>query len=169
MITHASQLLTKLIFLFSFSFFTISSQNYYVAENGNDNNPGTEARPWKTLKKVSNFSFATGDDVYLKRGDKFHENLLQIRWDGILNNPVIIGAFESGSTLTIGEVEDDSIDITIFPNPTANKINIKFPEDMHIETISIVDVLGKEVFTKKVESLKNTITFSPNLSSGIYV
>ncbi len=80
----------------SISFVTVTAQKYYVAENGNDNNPGTEAEPWKTLKKVSNFSFATGDDVYLKRGDKFHENLLYIKWSGTPNNPAIIGAYGSG-------------------------------------------------------------------------
>jgi len=91
---------TKFVSLFFLSIFFINttwSQNYYVAQNGNDNNPGTQAQPWETLNKVSSFSFNTGDKVYLKRGDTFHGNLLNIKWEGTPNDPAIVGAYGSGS------------------------------------------------------------------------
>ncbi len=40
---------------------------YYVAKNGNDNNPGTEQSPWLTITKAAN-TLAAGDTVYIKEG-----------------------------------------------------------------------------------------------------
>jgi parallel beta-helix repeat protein len=40
---------------------------YYVAKNGNDNNTGTETRPWLTIKKAAD-TMVAGDMVYVKEG-----------------------------------------------------------------------------------------------------
>ncbi len=72
-----------------------------------------------------------------------------------------------GSTLAI-ESNTDNMQFEIYPNPTANKINIQFSENQNVERISIYDVLGKEVFTKKIEDSESKVTFNPNLSSGVY-
>ena len=40
---------------------------FYVAKNGNDNNPGTEAKPWLTIKKAANTLIA-GETVYVRGG-----------------------------------------------------------------------------------------------------
>jgi hypothetical protein len=59
-------------------------QKYYVdATNGNDNNPGTEANPWKTLQKVYEKSseFSPGDYILLKRGETWNEQL-RLQCDG---------------------------------------------------------------------------------------
>ncbi len=45
----------------------ISSQVYYVAMNGSDNNPGTEEQPWRTITKAAN-TLVAGDTVYVKQG-----------------------------------------------------------------------------------------------------
>ena len=62
------------IFLFIFLFITISTVNattYYVdATHGNDNNDGlSPATAWRTMGKVSDFSFLPGDSILLKRGN----------------------------------------------------------------------------------------------------
>jgi hypothetical protein len=45
-----------------------SSDNiYFVAKNGNDNNPGSEASPWLTIQKAVNTAVA-GDTIYIKAG-----------------------------------------------------------------------------------------------------
>ncbi len=41
--------------------------DYYVAPSGNDNNPGTEAKPWKTISQA-NKTLQPGDTVYLRAG-----------------------------------------------------------------------------------------------------
>ncbi|PWB54765.1 MAG: hypothetical protein C3F06_03960 [Candidatus Methanoperedenaceae archaeon] len=40
---------------------------FYVAKNGNDNNPGTEAKPWLTIKKAAN-TLVAGETVYVRGG-----------------------------------------------------------------------------------------------------
>ena len=49
---------------------------YYVAKNGNDSNPGTEASPWLTLTKTGNTAKA-GDTVYIKEGT-YNERLYPV-------------------------------------------------------------------------------------------
>jgi hypothetical protein len=41
---------------------------YYVATNGNDSNPGTIDRPWRTISKVNSASVQAGDTVYFREG-----------------------------------------------------------------------------------------------------
>lgn len=50
-------------------------RRYYVANNGNDKNPGTERHPWATLERVTNTVFGEGDTVLFKRGDLFRGRL----------------------------------------------------------------------------------------------
>jgi hypothetical protein len=40
---------------------------YYVALNGDDNNPGTEAQPWRTIQKAAQ-TLVSGDTVYIRSG-----------------------------------------------------------------------------------------------------
>lgn len=40
---------------------------YYVAPNGSDDNPGTEAQPWRTIGKAA-ASLVSGDTVYIRSG-----------------------------------------------------------------------------------------------------
>ncbi len=73
-----------------------------------------------------------------------------------------------GETLTTDEFQN--IDIRIFPNPIKNNmINIQLSKTILINTIKVYDILGKEVFTKDIQSSKNNILLIPNLSEGIYI
>ena len=47
---------------------------YYVATDGNNSNPGSEAQPWKTIQKAADTMIA-GDSVYI-RGGTYYEKLL---------------------------------------------------------------------------------------------
>jgi parallel beta-helix repeat protein len=40
---------------------------YYVSPSGSDDHPGTEAQPWKTIKKAAD-TLSPGDTVYIKAG-----------------------------------------------------------------------------------------------------
>ncbi len=54
----------------------IGGTTYYVSNDGDDNNDGlTPATAWKTLKKASEFEYATGDCVRFRRGDIFRGQL----------------------------------------------------------------------------------------------
>jgi hypothetical protein len=66
---------------------------YYVSANGSDSADGlTPATAWKTMAKVSGFTFASGDRILLRRGN---------RWKEVLTLP--------RSSLTIGAYGDAPI------------------------------------------------------------
>ncbi len=74
---------------------------YYIdATGGNDNNNGTsEATAWKTIEKAHNMmpSMPTGSDVLFKRGEEFSGHSLYVQIGGTNSDPVVIGAYGSGS------------------------------------------------------------------------
>jgi len=44
-----------------------AGHTYYVAPTGNDANPGTLSRPWRTIQPAAD-TLGTGDTVYIRRG-----------------------------------------------------------------------------------------------------
>lgn len=42
--------------------------NYFVAPDGSDNNPGTESKPFKTMRKAGEMATSPGDTVYIRGG-----------------------------------------------------------------------------------------------------
>jgi hypothetical protein len=45
-----------------------SAAEYYLTPSGSDANPGTQARPWKTITKADN-TLQPGDTVYIMNGE----------------------------------------------------------------------------------------------------
>jgi len=86
-------------FLLSMSLIASGATTYYVSTSGNDSNPGTsQAQPWKTINKVNNFSFGSGDQILFARGGTWRE-MLAPKTSGLYfgaygngNRPVITGA-----------------------------------------------------------------------------
>src|SRR5688572_32441641 len=66
------------------------ARNYYVdAVSGNDNNNGfLPASAWRTLEKVSGFTFGPGDIISFKSGQRF-TGLLTISASGSAGKPVV--------------------------------------------------------------------------------
>jgi uncharacterized repeat protein (TIGR02059 family) len=56
-----------LLLLYLFLPLSVSATEYYVATNGNDNNPGTLTQPWATWQKGFN-SISAGDILYIRGG-----------------------------------------------------------------------------------------------------
>ena len=83
----------KKIFLIQLMFiFFISNSNatvYYVATNGSNVNPGTQALPWSITYAFS--TAASGDTVYIKAGNYGAVNLVvqngNTAFIGYTNNP----------------------------------------------------------------------------------
>jgi len=83
----------------------VCAVNYYVdATGGNDTNNGqSNATAWRTINKVNNYSFQTGDDVYLKCGEVWTEEWLYIDWSGAAGNRAVVDAYYmDGDTEVIG-------------------------------------------------------------------
>ncbi|MEW6515575.1 MAG: right-handed parallel beta-helix repeat-containing protein [candidate division FCPU426 bacterium] len=70
---------------------------YVDSVAGNDGNSGTDSgAPWKTLYQIEIVTFQAGDRILLKRGSVWRE-YLDIRSSGAAGNPVVFGAYGSGS------------------------------------------------------------------------
>ena len=81
------------------AFLSGSAATYYVSSSsGSDGNSGTSILlPWSTLGKVqsSMSSFAPGDFILFKRGDKFRDSL-DINKSGNSSNYITFGAYGAG-------------------------------------------------------------------------
>jgi hypothetical protein len=79
--------------LFVVMFFLVTqsfANSYYISSTGDDTKQGTEAAPWASLSKIS--TIASGDDVYLKRGDVWYDKITNIP-SGSTSNYTKIGAY----------------------------------------------------------------------------
>ncbi len=80
-----------------------AASTYYVAINGNDGNPGTEAAPWRTIQKAAN-TMTAGDTVVVQPGD-YGERVLMTRSGGsglpitfVANGSVSMTGFTIGAS-----------------------------------------------------------------------
>lgn len=77
---------------------------YYVSEDGDDNNSGTETSPWKTISKVNSVLKAGSGKTVIcfRRGDTFRGNLtarsnVTFTAYGTGDKPIICGSPENGA------------------------------------------------------------------------
>jgi len=86
------------IFLIVFIIYAASALavNYYIDPNGNDNNPGTQAQPWKTISKVNSVTFQPGDNILFKKGGNWHGQIT-VKGSGTEGNPITFSSYGSGA------------------------------------------------------------------------
>tara|TARA_B110000037_G_scaffold205792_1_gene251051 strand:+ start:510 stop:1955 length:1446 start_codon:yes stop_codon:yes gene_type:complete len=74
----------------------VSSQYYIDSNNGDDNNNGIEINyPWKTFENLKLLKLYPGDNILLKSGSVFNDNL-EFNDSGSLNNPIVMTSFGKG-------------------------------------------------------------------------
>lgn len=106
----------------------VHATNYYVSAAGSNSNAGTSTgAPWQTLSKVNSFTFASGDSILFRRGDKWIGTIAvgrsNLNFDayGIGPRPIITGLMSlSGWT----EVK-----------PNVYKTSVSCPNDLRYMTI----------------------------------
>ena len=83
----------------------------------------------------------------------------------------VLDYFESIST-GISHTADNSFELSVYPNPANNVLNVKFSAHTNSSTvISIIDITGKQLIKQQVSSTVGTQEVSINtsaLSKGIY-
>lgn len=80
-------------------------KTYYVdSVAGDDENPGTKERPWKTLDKVNNTAFNPGDRVLLRR-NRVWRGTLVVSSSGTAESPILFGAYGAGRAPLIMRTE----------------------------------------------------------------
>ncbi|OHX64666.1 hypothetical protein NH26_24165 [Flammeovirga pacifica] len=78
-------------------------QTYYFSQEGDDNNLGTLASPWKTLEKATQIAntiqsggrLKAGDQLLFRKGDLFEGNFI-VRSTGTKENPIKISSYGEG-------------------------------------------------------------------------
>ncbi len=78
------------------------SRTYFISSLGNDENPGTEKKPFKSLAKVNSITMKPGDQILLKGGDSFN-GTLSINAHGTALKPNVISSYGKGRAIVNGE------------------------------------------------------------------
>jgi len=73
---------------------------YYVATNGNDNNPGTLTNPWKSIAK-SGYKIKACDTLYV-RGGVYNEYGVYLLQNSTMANPTRVLAYNNESPILDG-------------------------------------------------------------------
>lgn len=76
--------------------------------------------------------------------------------------------YVDGTPTGIDEMANDKIQFSVFPNPSNGIIHLNFAEYLPNATISLFDVTGREVYTKQVTDISETI-HAHELPAGIYL
>ncbi len=100
---------------------------YVSSSSGNNANSGLSASsPVKTLAKgVSLMRNGTGDELLLKAGDTWHENLVYWRLSGQSSqNPMLISSYGSGARPTIMSGTSDGLTTGASSNPEIDYLDI---------------------------------------------
>ncbi len=89
------KLYTTIVFILSF--FVSQATNYYLSSTGSDTANGTsQAQPWRTISKLDSVTFAAGDSVFFKRGNKFR-GTVTVHQSGTASAPIVFSAYGIGS------------------------------------------------------------------------
>jgi len=75
----------------------ISHRSYYLdSVRGSDENPGTEAAPWRRLERLEGLALNPGDHVYFVRGSSFHGGVT-IASSGTADAPITFATSGEGA------------------------------------------------------------------------
>lgn len=72
---------------------------YYVAKDGNDDNPGSEAEPWLTISLAAS-TLVAGETVYVKQGT-YHEQV-HVEHSGAVGSPIKFMAYPGDEVIVDG-------------------------------------------------------------------
>lgn len=108
--------LFSLIFYLSFSYLTISiaaSESFYVSPQGNDGNPGTEEKPWKTIQHAAD-TLQPGQTVYIHQG-LYHESVATVHSGNETQGPITFTNYPGEKPVIDGDgVKDANTGFTIY-------------------------------------------------------
>lgn len=136
--TMKARTLTVAIIAFSACATALAQTTYYVANAGDDGNPGSQAQPFETLA-FSMTQLSSGDTLLLNRGDTWttasegagEDGLLYVDVDG-----VTIGAYGAGSRPILDRsVDEDPFPDALFPDYTC--IEVRTASNVTIQDLEL--------------------------------
>lgn len=100
--------------------------DYYVKNGGNDSLDGlSDGNAWETLDKVYSVSLSPGDNIYLKRGSTFNEDLI-INDAGSSGSPITYSAYGTGNAPVLSYDGTKTVGVKIYTDMAYNTLeNLK--------------------------------------------
>lgn len=91
------------------------------------------------------------------------------------SNNIVLSDLDGGfflirksGTLSIEDLDSNSF--ALYPNPASSNVTIKMKDNLFVSSVQILNMLGQEVFSKTLETSKESYTLDVSkLSSGTYV
>jgi hypothetical protein len=139
-----------------------TDKSYYVSPNGNDANPGTKEKPFRTLEKINEIVLNPGESIYLEGGKTFTGTLILDTNDiGSFNKPIKISSYGNGNpTIEGNKREAVIIKSNYFQFSNINAIGAGYKNGNETHGISILNSAGGHI--------ENVLTEGFN-KSGLYV
>ncbi|MBO3097778.1 T9SS type A sorting domain-containing protein [Gelidibacter pelagius] len=104
-------------------------------------------------------------------GDGIHYNdaAHQIFYDRVIAKGIHLAVKERADALSVEDYV--TADFKVYPNPVTTTATIKFTQTLSQEvTITLIDMLGKEIYRKTKTPVNNTMSFSRDqIESGFYI
>lgn len=128
-----------------------------------------------TLENVTDFQYVyTSTNRRSNQYIKFRRIIVQNQIVKNISNSVLLIRNYATNRITetkedIAEVEkhEESNELTIFPNPTKDNLNIELPNNNY-KNLTIVNILGEIVKESTINNQKNIIIDMSNYTSGVY-
>ena len=80
-----------------------SSGNIYLSPTGNDNNPGSIRKPWKSINRINEINFKPGDRIHFEGGAVFTGTLRLDSLDkGSADKKIIFSSYGNGNAIIDG-------------------------------------------------------------------
>lgn len=114
---------------------------------------------------IDTFNVTTPTNTQTFFGFISDEPVTAIELEGSNNSGELFGNFRYGGDCTLSIDQEALSQISVFPNPANDVLNIKVPSSIQIESASIFDLLGKE---SQVQVINGQINVQ-NLSQGVYI
>ncbi|CAN5479541.1 hypothetical protein BH23BAC1_BH23BAC1_23660 [soil metagenome] len=96
-----------LIIFFCFLSGQVLCADYFISNQGNDADPGTSKKPWKSIAHANTIAFKAGDRIFFKGGDNFEGNfILNEQSVSKPSNPITIGSYGNGSASILAGTKD---------------------------------------------------------------
>ena len=82
------------------------TRGYHISAAGDDANPGTQAKPWRTVEKINAMDFEPGDTILFKGGEEFSGTVILDENDsGMEGQKVVVSSYGGGRATINGGKE----------------------------------------------------------------
>ena len=144
--------------------------NYAIVEDGFVPQVGTDVRNWGLWSVSSNFTEFDAPGIGVVREDVFGRRYVDIAPYDVDNHFLVNERiyFVSENDVTIDVTSLEKQNISIYPNPANDVVNIEVG-DGKLLNVEVYNAVGKKVLNKKINRLSKVVVNVNSLIGGIYM